>query len=99
MLPSQQRNISIVARNKMTYSKKGYMQFYSIFYLIHFEQTTQDKINEQNLQKWLVETEGTKIGNLLFYLKRLWTDNPSAKILVFSKVGGVTSREHGNLNF
>jgi SNF2 family DNA or RNA helicase len=47
--------------------------------------TTQDKINEQNIQKWWVEKHGTKLGNFLFYLRRLWTDDPSAKILIFSR--------------
>ena len=36
--------------------------------------------------KWWVEKHGTKLGNFLFYLKRLWTDNPAAKVIVFSSV-------------
>lgn len=46
----------------------------------------QDKINEQNLIDWWVERHGTKIGNLLFYLKRLWSENPEARIIIFSQV-------------
>ena len=35
---------------------------------------------------------GTKIGNLVFYLKNLWEQDPSARVLVFSQVRGKEGR-------
>lgn len=46
----------------------------------------QDKLNEQHLLKWMVEKEGTKVANLMIYLKQLWDENPSVKVIIFSQV-------------
>eukprot|EP00026_Physarum_polycephalum_P003972 Phypoly_transcript_03989.p1 GENE.Phypoly_transcript_03989~~Phypoly_transcript_03989.p1 ORF type:complete len:728 (+),score=155.12 Phypoly_transcript_03989:158-2185(+) len=56
------------------------------------EQPTAKKLNkdlskeeQENLLNWLVETEGTKYGNFIFYLIRLWTKEPEAKVIIFSQ--------------
>lgn len=33
-----------------------------------------------------IEHMGTKLGNLICYLKKLWTDNPDARVIIFSQV-------------
>eukprot|EP00026_Physarum_polycephalum_P006091 Phypoly_transcript_06132.p1 GENE.Phypoly_transcript_06132~~Phypoly_transcript_06132.p1 ORF type:complete len:588 (+),score=154.11 Phypoly_transcript_06132:77-1765(+) len=49
------------------------------------KRTTQDKLKEQQFLKWLVEIHGTKMGNFILYMKKLWTDNPNAKLIIFSQ--------------
>src|SRR5689334_6448668 len=34
----------------------------------------------------LVESFGTKMGNMMFYLKRLWDRKPEARVILFSQV-------------
>lgn len=50
------------------------------------EESTQEKIDQQDLLKWWVAKEGTKLGNLMYYLKQLWTNTPAAKVIIFSQV-------------
>lgn len=57
-------------------------------------QTLEDKLREQNMLKFLVEKHGTKIGNIIFYLKKTWTENPSAKFIIFSQVWNKLSLEY-----
>ena len=35
----------------------------------------------------LVERLGTKMGNLIYYLKKLWETSPNSRIIIFSQVG------------
>ena len=35
----------------------------------------------------LVEQYGTKMGNLVYYLRRLWEQTPDARVILFSQVG------------
>src|SRR5688500_16095336 len=34
----------------------------------------------------LIETLGTKMGNLIFYLKKLWRTSPDSRVIIFSQV-------------
>ena len=36
--------------------------------------------------KYLVEQYGTKLGNLIHYLRKLWADDPNARVIMFSQV-------------
>jgi hypothetical protein len=56
------------------------------FLISSLSQTTADKIFEQNLLNWWVEKHGTKLGNLMMYLRRLWYESPKAKVIIFSQV-------------
>ena len=49
-------------------------------------QTLHDKIKQQNILNFLIEEHGAKIAHVITYLRRLWGDNPQAKILMFSQV-------------
>eukprot|EP00026_Physarum_polycephalum_P005981 Phypoly_transcript_06020.p1 GENE.Phypoly_transcript_06020~~Phypoly_transcript_06020.p1 ORF type:complete len:561 (+),score=164.54 Phypoly_transcript_06020:171-1685(+) len=51
--------------------------------------TLEEKIAEQNYTKYLVAKYGTKMGNVLAYLRRLWIHTPEAKIIIFSKYNKV----------
>ena len=34
----------------------------------------------------LIEVYGTKMGNLIYYLRRLWEQTPDARVIIFSQV-------------
>lgn len=36
--------------------------------------------------QFLIHKHGTKLGNIIFHLKKLWTESPSTKVLIFSQV-------------
>ena len=38
------------------------------------------------LLDFLIEKQGTKLGNLFFFLKNLWAKNPRARVMIFSQV-------------
>jgi hypothetical protein len=38
------------------------------------------------MQKYLVEKYATKLGNLIHYLRKLWIEDPDARIIIFSQV-------------
>lgn len=37
----------------------------------------------------LVEHHGTKMGNLIYYLRRLWDHSPTARVIIFSQFDSV----------
>lgn len=41
---------------------------------------------------YLVENFGTKMGNMMFYLKRLWDKKPEARVIIFSQYNSVLSQ-------
>lgn len=52
-----------------------------------------NRLAEQVFLAHLVEKEGTKLGNLIFYMKKLWKDDPDARLIMFSQVSGREERE------
>eukprot|EP00026_Physarum_polycephalum_P009769 Phypoly_transcript_09904.p1 GENE.Phypoly_transcript_09904~~Phypoly_transcript_09904.p1 ORF type:complete len:401 (+),score=84.64 Phypoly_transcript_09904:182-1204(+) len=49
------------------------------------KKTPQEKLLEHNLLQFLVQKHGTKLGNIIFYLKNLWTESPDTKVIIFSQ--------------
>lgn len=41
---------------------------------------------EEQILPFLINKCGTKTGNLLFTLRKLWTRDPFAKVIIFSSV-------------
>lgn len=45
------------------------------------------KVDEDYVNKnTLVQKYGTKLGNIVFYLKKLWYQSPATKVIIYSQV-------------
>lgn len=50
------------------------------------DQRQQEDLNKATEIKRLIEQHGTKTAHLIFYLRYLFRDNPSSRVIIFSQV-------------